>query len=73
MSRLRWIAAAPWRRAAVILILILGLPACLGLALDRLFPFPVERLEAPAAVRVLDRDGKPLRFFLAADGMWRFP
>ena len=73
MSRFRRIAAAPWRRATAILIVTMGLAACLGLLLDRLFPFPVERLEAPAATRVLDRDGKPLRFFLAADGMWRFP
>ena len=73
MNRLRRIAATPARKAAAILFLTMGLAACLGLLLDRLFPFPVERLEAPAATRVLDRDGKPLRFFLAADGMWRFP
>ncbi|UTF49498.1 penicillin-binding protein 1C [Desulfomicrobium sp. ZS1] len=73
MNRLRRIAATPARTAAAILFLTLGLAACLGLLLDRLFPFPVERLDPPAATRVLDRDGKPLRFFLAADGMWRFP
>ena len=57
MSRFRRIAAAPWRRATAILIVTMGLAACLGLLLDRLFPFPVERLEAPAATRVLDRAG----------------
>jgi len=61
------------RRAAAILVLTLGLAAGLGLLLDHLFPFPVQRLDPPAATRVLDRDGKPLRFFLAPDGMWRFP
>ncbi len=61
------------RRTAIVLIAAMGLAAGLGLLLDRLLPFPMERLEAPAATRVLDRDGKPLRFFLAADGMWRFP
>lgn len=61
------------RRTAAILALTLGIAAALGLVLDRLFPFPVERLSPPAATRVLDRDGKPLRFFLAPDGMWRFP
>lgn len=60
-------------RAAIVLIAAVGALACLALLLDRLFPFPVERLDPPAATRVLDRDGKPLRFFLASDGMWRFP
>ncbi len=63
---------AALRCAATVLFLLMGL-AALGLLLDRLFPFPLERLSNPASTRVLDRDGKPLRFFLAADGMWRFP
>jgi penicillin-binding protein 1C len=61
------------RRAAAFLGAFLALSALLGAVLDRLFPFPVERLEPPAATRVLDRDGRPVRFFLAGDGMWRFP
>jgi penicillin-binding protein 1C len=65
--------AAAARRAAVILALLALLAGLLGAALDRLFPFPTERLEPPFATRVLDRDGRPLRFFLAEDGMWRFP
>jgi penicillin-binding protein 1C len=64
---------AALRRAAMVLAVGLGLAMGAALLLDRLFPFPVERLEPPAATRVLDRDGKPLRFFLAKDGMWRFP
>lgn len=73
MNTPRRIAAGPLRRAAAILVLTLGIAAGLGLLLDRIFPFPVHRLDPPAATRVLDRDGKPLRFFLAPDGMWRFP
>lgn len=65
--------AACLRRAATILILVLILGGGLWFMLDRLFPFPVDRLEPPASTRVLDRDGGPLRFFLAEDGMWRFP
>jgi len=67
------IVAVGIRRAVTILVLTLILGGGLGLALDRLFPFPVERLEPPPSTRVLDRGGKPLRFFLAGDGMWRFP
>ena len=73
MNALHRIAAGPLRRPAAILLLTLVIAASLGLLLDRLFPFPVQRLEPPVATRVLDRDGKPLRFFLAPDGMWRFP
>ncbi|MEM1269719.1 MAG: penicillin-binding protein 1C [Bacteroidota bacterium] len=42
------------------------------LALDRLFPPPADALHPPASVRVLDRDGVPLRIFLAEDEAWRF-
>jgi len=60
-------------RALAVAALALLLGAAMFLMLDRLFPFPVERLEPPPAVRVMDREGRPLRFFLAEDGMWRFP
>ncbi len=43
------------------------------LALDRAFPFPVERLTPPASVMVLGARDEPLRFFLARDQSWRFP
>lgn len=65
--------AAALRRAAAVSSLCLVLAGLLGIVLDRLFPFPTERLEPPFSTRVLDRDGRPLRFFLAEDGMWRFP
>jgi penicillin-binding protein 1C len=59
---------------AVLLPLVGLLAAGLGfLLLDRLFPFPLERLERPAATVVEDRHGEPLRFFLAADERWRLP
>lgn len=72
MKTLSGIAAGA-RRAAAALTVFLALAGLLGLVLDRAFPFPAERLEPPFATRVLDRDGRPLRYFLAADGMWRFP
>jgi len=43
------------------------------LALDRLFPFPFERLGRAPAIAVLDRDGTPLRIFLPPDQKWRTP
>lgn len=60
------------RRLLIPLVLLLILVA-LGWGLDLLFPFPQERLSPPLSTRILDRNGHPLRFFLAADGMWRFP
>lgn len=73
MKTLRRIAGGPLRKGAAILFLTLGMAAALGLLLDRIFPFPEHRLAPPSATRVLDRDGRPLRYFLAPDGMWRFP
>lgn len=55
------------------LLLALSGLAAAALVLDRLYPFPVGRLEPSPSVRVMDRNGQPLRFFLAPDGMWRFP
>jgi penicillin-binding protein 1C len=52
---------------------LLLLPAGVFFALDRLFPFPFDRLERPAATVVTDRGGAPLRFYLAPDEKWRFP
>jgi penicillin-binding protein 1C len=43
------------------------------LALDRLFPFPVERLTPPASTVITGSRGEPIRFFLARDQSWRFP
>ena len=73
MKMTQGLVAACLRRVATVLILVLILGGGLWFMLDHLFPFPVDRLEPPASTRVLDRDGKPLRFFLAEDGMWRFP
>lgn len=41
--------------------------------LDRLFPFPSERLSPPHATVVTGSRGEPIRFFLARDQYWRFP
>jgi penicillin-binding protein 1C len=65
------------RRRRIVLAAILGgallLPPAGFLALDRIFPFPFDRLERPAASTVSDRDGTALRFYLAPDEKWRFP
>ena len=68
---------SPMRRRRIVLAAILGgallLPPAGFLALDRIFPFPFDRLERPAASTVSDRDGTALRFYLAPDEKWRFP
>ncbi|NBC19835.1 MAG: penicillin-binding protein 1C [Alphaproteobacteria bacterium] len=42
------------------------------IALDRLFPPPLERAET-LSQWVTDREGRPLRAFPTAEGRWRFP
>ena len=51
-----------------------GVAALMGtaLALDRLFPPPLDRL-ADLSVTVTDRKGQPLRVFTNAAGAWRLP
>jgi len=62
------------RKAGLVLLLLAGGSVLvLGLLLDRLYPFPLERLQRPTATVVEAADGAPLRFFLAADDRWRFP
>lgn len=63
-----------WTRRGLLglAVLILGGWVCFRI-LNAVFPFPWQNLEPPSAVRVLDCQDKPLRFFLAADDMWRFP
>ncbi len=55
----------------LLLALLLGYAAFLGL--DFAFPFPWQRLQRPASLQVTDREGTPLRFYLAADDRWYFP
>ena len=59
----RWIggAAAAFAVAAIAIV-----------ALDRLFPPDLQRLERQSTL-VLDRDGNLLQAFTAADGAWRLP
>jgi penicillin-binding protein 1C len=61
------------RRWALVVVGAALAPAAAFVALDILFPFPWEALERPAATVVADRQGTPLRFYLAADDAWRFP
>lgn len=48
------------------------LAAALVHAADRLFPPPLERIDAPGSTLVLARDGTPLRAFADRDGVWRY-
>jgi len=43
------------------------------LVLDRIFPFPAERLSPAPSTVVLDNRDAPIRYFLAPDQSWRFP
>lgn len=63
------------KAASTTCILVAALLVCFGAAvmLDRIFPFPVQRLSPAPAQRILDRHGQALRFFLAPDEQWRFP
>jgi len=49
------------------------LPVLAFYVLDAAFPFPRDALFPPSASVVQDRNGAPLRFYLAADDAWRFP
>lgn len=55
-----------------ILITTLAAPL-LFLFLDRLFPFPEQRLHRAPAVVVYDRNGAPMRIILPSDGKVRIP
>ena len=70
----RLLETAKWRWPGVALWLPGPLLAfALFLVLDGLFPFPFHQLRGPASIMVRDRDGKPLRAFLAPDEKWRYP
>lgn len=60
---------APWRTGVLLAALLL---TSLPLLLDRLYPLPLQRLEAGATL-VVARDGSPLRAFAGRDGVWRYP
>lgn len=58
------------RRRAFAAALVL---AATPILLDRLFPFPVEKLHRAPAVIVEDQSGDALRIFLPPDDKYRFP
>ena len=66
-----WVRKLWVRRSA---LAAAGVAVLLGtaLALDRLFPPPLERL-ADLSVTVTDRKGQPLRIFTNGAGAWRLP
>jgi len=57
------------RRAFAAALVVAATP----ILLDRLFPFPVEKLHRASAVIVEDRTGEALRIFLPPDDKYRFP
>ena len=61
------------RRLGLCLVLLVLLGYAGFLLLDEVFPFPWERLSRPSSQQVADRNGAPLRFYLAADDRWYFP
>ena len=58
------------RRFLLVVGTLLGLAAVAALALDRLFPPDLSRLDRVGS-EVVDRDGRPLALFPAPGGVWR--
>ncbi|ALG71197.1 penicillin-binding protein [Azospirillum thiophilum] len=61
-----------WLKRAGLATAGLALVGGMALALDRLFPPPLDRL-ADLSVSVTDRKGQPLRVFTNGAGAWRLP
>ncbi|MFN7553355.1 MAG: transglycosylase domain-containing protein, partial [Pseudomonadota bacterium] len=60
------------RRREVAPLLGLAVTMGAGLLVDRILPPPIPDLSASGAPVVVARDGRPLRAFPAADGVWRY-
>jgi penicillin-binding protein 1C len=60
------------RRREVAPLLGLAVTMGAGLLVDRILPPPIPDLSASGATVVVARDGRPLRAFPAADGVWRY-
>ncbi len=54
-------------------VLAIFIPVATFSILDAVFPFPENRLTPAPSTVVYDRNGRPLRFYLAPDHSWRFP
>ncbi len=61
------------RRRAKYCLWVLGAAIGCFLVLNLVFPLPIELLHQPASARVEDREGTPLRVYVATDDMYRFP
>ncbi|QLA16986.1 penicillin-binding protein 1C [Desulfolutivibrio sulfoxidireducens] len=63
----------PARGLLLLAALAVLAPIAAFLILDAVFPFPENRLSPAPSTVVFDRNGRPLRFYLAPDHAWRFP
>lgn len=63
----------PGRRFLWAVFVAAVLPVAAFFLLDALYPFPENRLHPFPSTMVLDRNGTPLRLYLAPDHSWRFP
>lgn len=70
MKRLSFISARSILRGTS--ALILGAFLLFG-ALSLLFPLPADQLASPAATRILDREGRPLRVYISSEETFHFP
>ncbi len=61
------------RRLSLGAVLAILIPAAALFVLDAAFPFPEHRLSPAPSTVVCDRNGRPLRLYLAPDHSWRFP
>ena len=70
-----WGRPSPGRllRRFLTTLAVLLLPLLAFLLLDAAFPFPWHLLQRSCSLEVTDREGRPLRLFLAADERWRLP
>ncbi|HUG44008.1 MAG TPA: penicillin-binding protein 1C, partial [Acidobacteriota bacterium] len=69
----RTIRRFPRRAAALLAPVAVATPLVAAFLFDRHFPLPLEPLHRPHSQVIEDRDGRPVRIFLAADEKWRLP
>ncbi|MEF3696175.1 penicillin-binding protein 1C [Desulfolutivibrio sp.] len=63
----------PGKRFLLVAVLAVLIPVAAFFLLDAAFPFPEGRLHPAPATVIQDRNGNPLRLYLAPDHAWRLP